>query len=81
MRASSRLVGDNPFQVMYRGVENIGPSCSHEVTLHLTWAALHGSPRLMYKRKFSRLTQTLSNFGFSEQPHPQVIGAVTSDHM
>ena len=52
-------------------------SSSQEITPHLTLPPLHGSPRLMYKRRFSSLTQTLSDFGFNGRLRGWVVVAVT----
>ena len=52
-------------------------SSSQEITPHLTLPPLRGSPRLMYKRRFSSLTQTLSDFGFNGRLRGWVVVAVT----
>ena len=56
-------------------------SSSQEITPHLTLSPLRGSPRLMYKRRFSSLTQTLSDFGFSGRLRGRVGFAVTLGRM
>jgi hypothetical protein len=56
-------------------------SSSQEITPHLTLSPLRGSPRLMYKRRFSSLTQTLSDFGFSGRFRGRVGFAVTLGRM